>query len=113
MEHKPESGTLVVRAKLREFALPPVEDALVIGRNAPIGAEALSRALKLLHVNTFEVVQIEDGSIDTVLVRVGVLRKIPRDKLVTFIKTRVLPFMSPDEVIHLELEAELSVEDRL
>ncbi len=114
MEESPKNPTsLTVRATLREFHLPPVEDALVIGRDAPIGAEAMSRALKLLHVASFVNVPVDQDGVHAVLVRESLLRKVSREKLLELVTRRVIPFMAEDEVIHLEIEPELHIEERL
>lgn len=107
------SSSIHVRIRMREFEIPPITDALVIGKNAPIGAEAIRRALSLLQVAPFETVPVNDDVISDILVRASVLHKIPREKLVTLVVLRVKPFMTQDEVTHVDIETELTVEERI
>lgn len=113
MHNYGEHSSLIVRMRLREFTIPPIRDALVIGTNAPIGGEAMRRALKLLHVAPFNSIKVNDDVIDEILVRDGLLRKINIDALKTLVMSRVRPFMSNEEVIHIDLDVELVIEEKI
>ncbi len=108
-----ERSSLSVKMRLREFLIPPVNDGLVIGANAPIGGEAMLRALKLLHVAQFDTIKVNDDIIDQILVKKSLLRKINEDSLLSLVMARVKPFMSSDEVILLDIEVELFIENRV
>jgi hypothetical protein len=106
--------TLTVRIQLNEFMIPPVTDALVIGKKAPIGSEALRKALSLLHVSPFEQIDFpDDETVEDLLVRRSVLKKVPRDKLISLILRRVKPYMTNEEVLHLNIKVEVTLEDQL
>lgn len=109
----PATRNLSVRIRLREFSIPPITDALVLGKRSPIGSEAIRRALSLLHVAPFEHLTVEDDTVEDVLVRASILKKIPRAGLIDLILRRVKPFMATDEVIHLDLAPELVLEDQI
>lgn len=101
----------VIQAKIKEFTLPPVFDGLVLGKNAPIGSIAFSRALELLVVTPFEHIPIEDDIIGDILVRQNILRRIPRSKLKDFVLQHVKPMMGANEVMHLEIDVEVFFEE--
>lgn len=103
----------VVKAHVREFTIPPVRDGLVLGIESPIGCVAMRRALELLIATPFEHIEIEDDVIRDILVRRALLRRVPRDKLVDFVLRRVKPLMGIDEILYLELNAEIHIEDEL
>ena len=106
--------TLTVRIQLNEFVIPPVTDALVIGRKAPIGSEALQKALCLLHVSPFEQIDFpDDDTVEVLLVRRSVLRKLPHDRLIALVLRRVKPYMTNDEVVHLKISVEVNLEEQL
>lgn len=110
----PEPGNVYIRFQLKEFTMPPIKDALIIGKNAVIGSEALLRALKLLHASTFEHIQVDgDDIIEDMLFRTSILRKVPKETLVDLVLTRVKPYMSADEVVHLDIYTELTLEEQL
>lgn len=111
---KDTKNRLEVNMKLRVFTVPPINDALVVGKNAPIGSEAWRRALTLLQVSPFESIKVNDDDIiEEILVQKRILRKIPQDGFVKMILKRIKPFMSPDEVIHLDIDAELTIYETL
>ncbi len=100
-----------IRARVTEFAYPPVHDGVVIGKNAPLGLESFRRALSLLVASTFEHIHVEDDVIGDILVRTAVLRRIDGKSLVAFVLRQVKPLMSPEEILHLDLQAEVELED--
>lgn len=104
-----------VKAKMSEFDIPPIKDGLVLGKAAPIGSIAMCNALELLHAAPFEHIEMKDHDIiSDILVRKGLLRRLPRDKLIRFVENRIVPLMDQSEIIHLELKAEVFIsEDRL
>jgi hypothetical protein len=110
---KTEQSMLIVKMKAREFAIPPVTDALVIGVDAPIGSEALRRSITLLNGAPFDSIKFEDDTIDEMLVRSAILKKISRESLIAIVMKRIKPFMSLEEVIHLDIGIELSIEEVL
>lgn len=113
MDESNPPTTITVRLRLKQFEIPPITDALVLGRKAPIGSEAMRRALVLLHVHQFEHIDVEDDVIDNVIVRENVLNKIPKEKLIPLLLRRVKPIMTPEEVIHVDLDTEIFIEEQL
>lgn len=112
--HSADELTVTVRIRSCEFAMPPVRDALVLGKESPIGCEALRRALTILQPATFEHIELEeDDVVSDILVRTSVLKKIPQEKLVALILRRYKPVMQSDECLHLDITAELFSEDQL
>ncbi len=99
-----------LRARVREFGIPPIHDGLVLGRNAPIGCVAMRRALDLLAPNHFEHIEVEDDTVSDILIRQVLLRRIPKERLIAFVVQQIKPLMSAKEVLHLDLEAEVYVE---
>jgi hypothetical protein len=105
--------TTRLRARVTEFGYPPVHDALVIGKGAPLGTEAFRRAVNLLVATPFEHVAVEDEVVSGLLVRAAILRRIDADRLVEFVMSRVKPLMAGDEILHLDLEVEVDLEGEL
>jgi hypothetical protein len=109
-----ENREVKLRVRAREFCFPPVRDALVIGRQSPVGCVAMKRALSLISADSFEAIEIPDHpTISDLLVRHRLLLRIPQDRLVQFILLRVAPLMAETECLHLELEAEVEIETTL
>lgn len=108
-----ETRSTTVRLSLQEFAIPPVRDCMVIGKESPIGCVALKKALSLLHGEPFEDLHPDDDTISDVLIRATILRKIPREKLIKLMVERVAPFMSKHEIILVQVEVEVFLECQL
>ncbi len=102
-----------LRAHIKEFVLPPITDGLVLGRASPIGHVAVGRALSLLSTTAFEHIEIDDDVISDILIRKAILRKIPAAELKTFILDEIKPAMGAEEILHLALEVELFVDQKL
>lgn len=112
--HEQEFST-TVRIKSKGFSMPPVRDALVLGKDSPIGCEAMRRALSILQPWTYEHIELapHDDVVSDILVRTSVLKKIPHEKLVQLILKRFKPVMSSDECLHLDITVELESEDQI
>jgi len=100
----------IIRANVSEFTMPPIHDALVLGRNAPIGCNAFRRAIDLLMIVPFEHIEFEDDTIGDILVRASILRRIPSAKLMQFILRQIKPLMADNEVLHLDLDVRATIE---
>lgn len=99
-----------LKARVREFGVPPIHDALVIGKRAAIGCAAIRKAIELLVASPFEHIEFEDDVISDIIVRSVILRRIPKEKLIAFVVAQVKPLMTADEILHLDLEVEVAVE---
>ncbi len=97
--------------RVNEFMLPPVTDGLILGKDAPIGFQAITKALNLLIADNLESIELEDDTISHVLVRRSILRRIPKDKLVAFLMERVKPLMCRKDVLRLDIKAEVILEE--
>ncbi|OAI17154.1 hypothetical protein A1359_06600 [Methylomonas lenta] len=92
-----------ISAQVGEYAIPPLKDMLVLGKQAPIGCIAMRRAIELLITATYAHIEIEDDVISDILVRQHLLKRVSRDGLIDFVLTHVKPMMGADEIMHAEL----------
>lgn len=95
---------LHISARVSEYAVPPIKDMLVLGKNSPIGCIAMRRALELLVKTPFEHIEMEDDCISDILVRQSMLLRISKQELIEFVISQVKPMLGIDEVLHLELD---------
>ncbi len=108
---KSRTSSYSLSVRVNEFALPPVTDGLVLGKEAPIGFQAITKALSLLVADHLESIEIEDDVVSHLFVRRAILHRIPKDKLVAFILDRVKPLMCLKDVLHLDIKAEVVIEE--
>jgi hypothetical protein len=99
----------IVQARIKEFLIPPITDGLVIGREASIGTVALQKALNLLIPDHFEHVTLDDEIVADVLIKSILLRRLTKDRLVKFLIEQIKPFMSSQDIIHVQLDLEISL----
>lgn len=96
-----------ISAQVAEYAIPPLKDMLVLGKQAPIGCIAMRRAIELLVTATYEHIEIEDDVISDILIRQRLLQRVSRDNLIDFVLTHVKPLMGIDEVMHAEINVKV------
>lgn len=102
-----------VRVQVKEFGIPPIRDALVLGTKSPIGYNAIRKAVDLLAGPAFERIRVQDEVIGDIVVRAAILRRVPTDRLIAFVLRRIKPLMGEEDVLHLTLEAEIEMEESL
>jgi len=102
-----------VRVRLKALEIPPIKDGIVIGKAAPMGAEAMMRTLKLMSNERFIHITIKDDIVSDAIVRESVIRKLKEEKLRSFILTRIRPLMAENELLMLDMEIEVVVEDTI
>ena len=105
------STKTTIRARVKEFGVPPIHDGLVVGKRAPIGCAALRQCLKLLAPSAFEHIEFEDDVISDILIRHQILKRISQETLIAFVVDRIKPLMGDEEILHLALEAEVILEE--
>ena len=105
-------GDPTLRARVREFTIPPIHDALVIGVSSPIGCIALRKAVALLAASPFEHIEVKDEVVSDVIVRAAILRRLSQEALARFVLQRLKPLMGPEEILHVDLELEVLVEGK-
>jgi hypothetical protein len=100
-----------ISVRVSEFTIPPVSDGLVLGKDSPIGFSAITKALNLLIADNMQSVEVHDDVISHIIVRHGILRRVPEARLVAFVLERVKPLMSAHEILHLHIKAEVTIEE--
>jgi len=112
MENRPVfSSKHVLKARVQEFNIPPIRDALVLGRDSPIGCEAIRKAINLLGASPFDHIELQDEIISNIVVRRAILLRIPQEMLIAFVLNRVKPLMGREEILQLDLESEVLLEE--
>ena len=102
-----------VTLRLKEFVVPPVRDALVLGKKSCIGATAMKKALTLLQASPFDHIKVKDDVIGDIFVRSNILKRISRKQVVELVVRRIKPLMGDTELMLLDIEVELVIEDQL
>lgn len=99
-----------LKARVREFGVPPIHDVLVLGKQSPIGCAAIRKAIEFLVASPFDHIEFQDDVISDIIVRSAIMRRLPKDKLIGFVLSQIKPLMAADEILHLDLEVEVVIE---
>ncbi|MGE5583923.1 MAG: hypothetical protein ACM309_00050 [Bacillota bacterium] len=67
--------------RLSEFEIPPMQDALLVGRKAPIGPEAVRRMVDALSPEQYEIIRIEHQVFEAAVLKRSLLKLLPEEKL--------------------------------
>jgi hypothetical protein len=111
--HGPRGTRIDLRLRMSRFHVPPVQSALAVGKRAPIGTNAMLKALGEILPGTFERIDVEHPTIEALIVRTAHLQRVPRDKLAALVLKHAQGFMSDSEMLHLDMEIEVHVQDSL
>ncbi len=66
-----------------------------------------------MNVSSLESVKLNDDIVEGILIRSALLKKINREQLAGMIIKRIKPFMTPEEVIHVDMKVEFMTEELL
>ena len=103
------SRKINVELRLTQYYLPPLENALIIGRRAAIGANSVSRAFEELSPGTFRLIPVEHHVAEAVLVRVSDLRKLPEAELIHLLLSQADQVMDETDTLHIKLHFEIII----
>ncbi|MGB2762500.1 MAG: hypothetical protein WBC21_03090 [Minisyncoccales bacterium] len=90
---------------LSSFEVPPLQDVLIIGREAPIGTKAMEQAVEFMSQGNYTVISFQDDDIlEAMIVKNCILRMVPEKLLVDFIKEEIRPGMCSKDMLKFRLE---------
>lgn len=71
-----------ITMRMSEFEMPPMQDALIVGKRAPIGPEAARRMVDILSPDQYEIVKVDHPAIEAIVVRKALFNMLPQEKLI-------------------------------
>jgi hypothetical protein len=92
------------------ITFPPIHDILVLGRKSPQGKKGLSLCFELLAPGNFEMMDIEEGPAEAVLINKAILTKLDRNSILELLKREVFPYLAENEILNVKLNMQISVE---
>jgi hypothetical protein len=100
-----------IQLRFTRYELPPLKDALIIGKRAPVGAQSINRAFQELSPGAFLLIPIEHSIVEAVLVRTSDLHKLPQQELLSRLLRQADQMMDESDTLHVALEFEAIVEE--
>lgn len=101
-----------IRMDFDVIKLPPVRDILVLGKRVPQGKYGVIQSFDFLAPDTFEMIDVPNSineSVDAVIVNKAILKRIPREKLMSVLAEHVFPFVSAGEAVRVDFTVTTSV----
>jgi len=80
-----EAKKAEIQMQMTEFEMPPMQDVVIVGRNAPIGPEALKRLVDVLSPDQYKIIKVDHPVIEAIVIRNALMNMIPEEKLKEFI----------------------------
>lgn len=102
-----------ISIRLSEFEIPPMQDVLLIGKRAPIGPEAAKRMVDALSPEQYEIVPVNEGPLEAVVVRKNLLKLIPQEKLLSILMEEGLKITTEATVIKAQVEVVIIVKRQI
>lgn len=106
---QPANRTAEVRLRLSEFEIPPMQDALLVGRRAPIGPEAARRMVDALSPEQYQILRIDHEVFEAVVIRKILLNLMPQDKLLALLLDEGSRVGTVDSVLRVQVNIEILV----
>lgn len=99
-----KSKKIRANMELSTFEIPPSGDILVLGKRCPIGAQAAKRMLDSVASGQFELISVDSGMIEAILVRKYLLLRVEKEPLVKAVIEEAEAIMSAECMIKIKLE---------
>ena len=97
--------------RFSEFQLPPVQNALIIGKRAPVGTNAIFHALEEMTPGMFKLIQIDHPVIEGIIVRKSDLRKMPEKQLISRMLSYAEQIMDETDTLHVKINIEVIAQE--
>lgn len=98
-----------INLSFEEIKLPPFQEILVVGKNCPQGKIGISKSFELLIPNGYIIVDnFENDKIEAVFINKRILKKMPKEKILEILKTKVFPYVSEGELLRVDFKIKIS-----
>ena len=98
-----------INMRFSEFEMPPMQDVLVVGKRAPIGPEAARRMVDILSPDQYEIVKVEHGFIEAVVIRRSLLNMLPKERIVSIFMEEGEKIANESMIIKAQVNITLNV----
>lgn len=108
MKEKPKFNVSLAFSAIK---LPPFQDILLLGRKCPHGKAGVSKCLNLLVPENFQMVEIDDPTVEAMLVSKQVLKRMPAEKIIEILREKVFPYITVGEIIKVDFDITIYFEN--
>jgi len=97
-----------IQLAFEEIHMPPLDDILIVGMRSPQGKIGINKSFEILAPNEFEVLEINDGTIEAIFINKRILKKIEKEKIIKVLQDKVFPYVSEDVILKVDLKLKIS-----
>lgn len=97
-----------ISLRFQEIKLPPFEEVLVLGSKSEQGKMGVAKTFEYLVPDIFDMVEVEDDSIEAVFINKRLLKKMSADSILKVLQAKVFPYVSEKEIIKVDFEVVVS-----
>jgi hypothetical protein len=97
-----------VSIAVEEIKLPPFQDILIMGKKSSHGKVGMFKSVDFLVPNEFKFIEINnDEKVEAILVSKKILTKMPEEKVIDILQSRVFKFISEGELLKVDFKVSI------
>ncbi len=98
-----------IKMEFSRFSIPPIVSALVLGKKANIGLNAMTKAIDEMSPDTFKSIKVDHQTIEGIIIRESDLRKVPEKELIPLILKHAEKIMDERDSLHVVIDISVIV----
>jgi len=114
-----QKGTRIMKNKAKlsisinfeEIKLPPFQDILILTRKCQHGKIGITKSYNLLAPNEFELVELEDPTVEAILINKKIIKRLPAQEIIKILKDKVFPYLTTTEIVKVDFEVVVIYKD--
>jgi len=106
-----EEMKFTISLSFEGISLPPFQDILILGKKCPQGKHGVMKCFNLLAPDGFEMVELDDETVEAVLLSKRILKRLPAEKIIDILRTRVFPRITRGEIIKVDFNIKMHFEN--
>jgi len=110
---KSSKMSFAVSLQFEKAQLPPFSDILLLGRKSPIGMSGIAKSLEYLVPNNFDIIPVDNETVEAMVVNKAILKRMPVDELVKVLEDAVFPYMSEEEIMKVDFSVRITYEGQV
>lgn len=89
------------------FKIPPCEDIIIIGKDAPIGKNSAFKMLETIAPGMFETIEVKHPSVEALIVKKSLIKFIGKNLLTEIVLKEIETIMDESIIFNISLNIKL------
>ncbi len=100
-----------ISLEFKDITLPPFRDILILAKKCPHGIKGITRCFHLIAQDEFELIEIDNSTIEAFLVNKRILKKVPISVVIDILTKKVFPHVNIGDMVKVDLDVTVKVDD--